>query len=284
MRCSVRTLKIFIIRIFLIFTETQAFWGEYTNTYVGGLAIAGALMGLIALPQTFGSAFLYPEGYTYWNLEFLTTIGHQDCVAGIICIMMPVLLCAFVLLDGGLRYFCLPALFFLPYLAVFTDVDTAKMGFLALAALLPFLFQSRERLRRLLLGLSPILAGMAFAMAFSGWDAERHFAPGTKTVVLLLLAGAFCALSWWIGRREGEWKASPDKVRRMGYGIFAALALVGLVFSSPTAETTACCGRRRSCSTATCPMKRAPGGATSGRGPWPSLLRAPLWAVAPAAL
>jgi hypothetical protein len=90
-----------------------SFWGEYTNGFTYGLGVMGALVGLMAMPQTFSSTFLYPHTYNYWNSEFLTTIGHQDCVAGIICILMPALLCAFVLLDGGLRYFCLPALFFL---------------------------------------------------------------------------------------------------------------------------------------------------------------------------
>lgn len=68
----------------------------------------------------------YFEGYNYWNFTVPTTIGHQDCVVGIICI--------------------LPGLLLMPCLAVFTDEDTAKMGFLTVAALLPFLFQSRERL------------------------------------------------------------------------------------------------------------------------------------------
>lgn len=207
-----------------------SFWGEYTNRYIYALAFMGGVLGLFALPQTFGSTFLYPEGFTYWNSEFLTTIGHQDCVAGIICILLPALLCAFVILGDAWRYLCLPALFLLPYLAVFTDVDTAKMGFLALAALLPFLFQSRKRLCRLLLGLSPVLLGMALAMAFAGRAAERHFAPGAKTLILTLAAAALCALSWWLSRSERSWSLSPTAVRRAGYGVMAALGLAGLVF------------------------------------------------------
>lgn len=207
-----------------------SFWGEYTNGYIYGLAVMGALAGLIAVPQSFGSTVLYPEGYTYWNSAFLTTIGHQDCVAGIIDILMPALLCAFVVLDGGWRYLCLPGLFLLPYLAVFTDVDTAKMGFLAVAVLLPFLFRSRVRLSRLLIGTTPVLAGMAFATAFPGWETERHFAPGAKTAALLLLAAVFCALGWWLSHREGSWKVKPDTVCRLGYAAMAAAAVAGLIF------------------------------------------------------
>jgi hypothetical protein len=207
-----------------------SFWGEYTNGFTYGLGVMGALAGLMAMPQTFSSTFLYPHTYNYWNSEFLTTIGHQDCVAGIICILLPTLLCGFVVLEGNWRYLCLPALFFMPYIAVFTDVDTAKMAFIALAVLLPFLFQSRKRMSRLLIGLTPVLMGMAYAWAYEGRDVERHFAPGAKAVVLALLAAGFCFLGRWLSRREGEWKASAATVRRWGYGAMLALGAAGLVF------------------------------------------------------
>lgn len=59
-----------------------SFWAEYTDGYVYGLGVMAVILGVIALVQSFGSAILYPEGLNYWNSAFLTTIGHEDCVAG----------------------------------------------------------------------------------------------------------------------------------------------------------------------------------------------------------
>ena len=107
-----------------------SFWGEYTDSYVYGLGIMGAVLGFIAMLQSFGADMMYPADYNYWNSSFLTTIGHEDCVAGIVCILVPALLCGYVILEGKWRRLCLPGQFFLTYIAVFTDVDTAKIGFL----------------------------------------------------------------------------------------------------------------------------------------------------------
>lgn len=206
-----------------------SFWGEYSNRYVYGLAIMGALIALIALPQTFNSTILYPEGYNYWNSSFLSTIGNIDCVAGIVCILVPTLLCAFVVLDGAWRYLCLPGLFLLPYIGAFSNNDTVKLGYLAAAVLLPFLIQTRERLSKSLTGVGVILAGFALNSAFPGWG-ERHFSLGTKAVMMALLAVVLCALGWWLGCREGNWKLKPDTVLRVGYVLIVALALMALLF------------------------------------------------------
>lgn len=205
-----------------------SFWGEYTDSYFWGLGVMGTVLGLIALLQSFGSKMIYPGNSDYWERHFLSTIGHEDCVAGIISILVPTLLCAWVLLEGKLRRLCLPGLFFLPYIAVFTDVDTAKMGLLVAVLMLPWLFETRERLQRLLFGLAPILLG--FALGFCGLS-ERSFAPGKAALLFLLLAAASAGAGWMMSRKERSWSVRPVAVRRAAYALMllalaAALVLV----------------------------------------------------------
>ena len=173
-----------------------SFWGEYTDAYVYGLGGMGALLGYIAMRQSFGATMLYPGDTSYWNTHFLTTIGHEDCVAGIICILVPVLLCGYVILEGKQRWLCLPGLFFLTYIMVFTDVDTAKIGFMIVPLMLPCLIESRERLRKLLIGMIPILLGLALGYAY---HRDRSFAPGAAALVFLLAAVAL-VLGFGIGK------------------------------------------------------------------------------------
>ena len=203
-----------------------SFWGEYTDAYVYGMGAMGALLGLIAVLQSFGSGMLYPDDYNYWNLHFLSTIGHEDCVAGIICILVPALLCGYVILEGKWRRLCLPGLFFLTYIMVFTDVDTAKIGFLVVGVMLPCLIESRERLRKLLAGLVPVLLGLALGYAY---HRDRSFAPGAAALVFLLAAVALGLLAWFMSRRERAWKIRPSAIRCAGYVLMLILLIIALV-------------------------------------------------------
>ena len=208
----------------------MSFWGEYTDAYFYGLAISGAGVGLVGFAHSMGSSVLYPKGLNYWNTGFLSTIGQQDCLAGLICITVPVLLCAFVILRGKWLYLFMPALFLLPYLIVYTDVETGKLSYFVVAALLPCLIQSRDRLGRLLTGVVPVLAGTALGVSFKGQVQGRHFEPGTKTWLLLFAGAVFWALGWLISRGEKPWKVKPSSVRRAGYAVLLAVTIAGIIY------------------------------------------------------
>ena len=203
-----------------------SFWGEYTDAYVYGLGVMGAILGFIALLQSFGSTMIYPDGYDYWNIDFLTTIGHQDCVAGIICILVPALLCGYVVLNGKWRRLCLPGLFFLTYIAVFTDVDTAKIGYLIVVLMLPCLIQNRDRLQKLFAGLVPILLG--FALGFT-YHRDRSFAPGAAALAFFLAAIALGILAWYMSRHERTWSIKPSTLRRTAYLLLLILFVAALI-------------------------------------------------------
>lgn len=202
-----------------------SFWGEYTDAYAYGLGIMGTVAGFFALQQSLGSTLFFMEG-DYWKYHFLTTIGHEDCVACLVCVLIPALLCAFVLLRNPRRYVCLPALFFMAYITVFTDVDTAKIGFLAVFLVLPWLVESRERLQELLLGLVPLVLGVCCGFL----NPRGRSAAPRYGVVICLAAAALLALAVWLmSRRPRTWAVKPAVIRRFAYLLMLAVLLLALV-------------------------------------------------------
>ena len=202
-----------------------SFWGEYTDGYAYGLGVMGTVAGFFALTQSLGSTLFFFDG-DYWQYHFLTTIGHEDCVACLVCILVPALLCGFVLLQDKGRYWGLPAVFFMTYIAVFTDVDTAKLGFLVVLLLLPCLVESRQRLQRLLIGLIPLVLGAACAFLN---PRSRAAAPHYGVVICLALAAVLGLAAWLMSRRERVWTVKPAIVRRVGYLLMLVVLLIALV-------------------------------------------------------
>ena len=217
---------LFSLLLYSVVFVLLSFWGEYTDAYSYGLGVMGALTGFIAMIQTFGSTVFFDSGMNYFNTLFLTTIGNQDCVACLICILIPTLLCGFVILRSVWRWLGIPALFFMTYLTVFTGVDSAKLGFLAAVLLLPCLIQSRDRLQNLLVGLIPILLGVALGLSY---HRNRSFAPGSAAFVLLAGAAAMALAAWYMGRHERTWSVRPSTVRRVAYVVLLLLLIIALI-------------------------------------------------------
>lgn len=204
-----------------------SFWGEYTDGYFHGIAAMGLVMGLLGFIQTFGGTFLYPEGYTYWNSHFLSTAGNIDCVAGYLCILIPLLLTAFVLLESRWRYLCLPGLFLLAYLLLFSDTDTAKLGLIVPVLLLPFLLDSRSHIARTVLALSPLAAAAALhALLRYDWKGELTVVAQGKFPLLVIAAAVLAAAGILLGRLKGELPAAPRTVR-IAVAVLVALGIAG---------------------------------------------------------
>lgn len=203
-----------------------SFWGEYTDAYTYGLGVMGALTGFIAMIQTFGSTVFFDNGMSFFNTLFLTTIGNVDCVACLICILVPALLCGFVILRSPWRWLGYPALFFMTYLAMFMGVDTAKLGFAAVVLLLPCLIQSRDRFQNLLVGLIPILLGAALGLSY---HRDRSFTPGSAALVLLATAAAMALAAWYMHRHEQTWSVKPSTIRRVAYALLLLLLIITLI-------------------------------------------------------
>lgn len=201
-------------------------WGEYTDAYTYGLGLMGTAVGFIAMLQTFGALIFYPIGFDYWNSSFLTTIGHEDCVACLINILIPTLLSGFVILKSPWRWLGVPALFLMAYLTVYTDVDTAKLGIVTTVLLLPCLIESRERFQETLVALIPILLGAALGFSY---HRDRSFEPGALALAFLLAAAALGIAAWAMSKRKQTWSVAPAVIRRSAYAVLAVLLIVALV-------------------------------------------------------
>ena len=203
-----------------------SFWGEYTDAYTYGLGAMGIAAGFIAVLQSLDVSVIYDRGQNYWNTHFLATIGHEDCVACFVCILVPAMLCGFVILKSGWRWLGIPTLFFMTYIAVFTDVDTAKLGFLVPLLLLPCLIESRERLQRLLVGLIPILLGAACGFLN---PESRSPAPPYGAAACFAAAAGLGLAAWLMSRSRRVWSVSPARVRRTAYIIMLVLLIAALL-------------------------------------------------------
>ena len=185
-------------------------WGEYTDAYTYGLGLMGTAVGFIAMLQTFGARIFYPGGFDYWNSSFLTTIGHEDCVACLINILIPTLLSGFVILKSPWRWLGVPALFLMAYLTVYTDVDTAKLGIVTTVLLL------------------------GAALGFS-YHRDRSFEPGALALAFLLAAAALGVAAWAMSKRKQTWSVAPAVIRRSSTPMIIRLFPVK---SSPPERTT----------------------------------------------
>lgn len=225
-------------------------WGEYSDHYFYAMSVMAIIVGLIGFGQSFGSSWLYPEGCSYWNTHFLSTIGNIDCVSGIIATVVPVLFCSFVLLEGRLRYIFLPGIFLLFYLQIFCDVDGGKIGLLlAVFVALPFLIDEKWKISRTLYASSAVLAayGLAKGLTYTENEADPalvniSFTFGAKALCGIALAVICTVLAFFMsktgglsvssnGTKDGGSKTEPVKIRRIVWIVMGAMIIVGFVFT-----------------------------------------------------
>ena len=210
-----------------------SYWGEYTNLYVYGLGIMATILGFIAFLQSLGSTIIYPEGYTYWNSSFLSTIGHEDVVSGFVSICVPALIAGFALLESKWRFLALPGIFFISYTQFFSDVDSGKLGLLAAAVVLvPLLCTTAKNIARTLQAMS-VLTFAAFINAFYACKPNKGPSVpqmGKKALVFLAAAIVFAVIGIILEKRRTEFKISPIKLRRILVIIMVAAIIAGLAF------------------------------------------------------
>lgn len=210
-----------------------SYWAEYTNLYVYGLGIMATVLGFLAVLQSFGSTIIYPEGYTYWNSSFLSTIGHEDVVSGYVSICVPALTAGFALLESKWRFLALPGIFFISYTQFFSDVDSGKLGLLAAAVIMiPFLCSTAKSFARSL----QAMATLTFAAFINAYYACKPnngpSAPhmGKKALVFLAATVIFAAVGIIMEKRGVIFKTEPSKLKRILAIIMVLAVVAGLAF------------------------------------------------------
>lgn len=208
-----------------------SFWGEYTNKYVYALGIMATVMSILGILQLLGLDLFTPEGYTIWTAHFFATIGNVDCVSGIAAIVIPALICGFVLLESNWRYVCLSgfALFF--YLQIFVDVDSGKIGLVAaMLVALPFLLDRWKRAMRTLTAFGALLLTYGVEKLLPITEQGIGFAPGKRAVIALILGAAFVVLGIFGGKKGHIFRWSEKKIRRLVLILLLIAVVAALVF------------------------------------------------------
>lgn len=208
-----------------------SFWGEYTNRYAYALGIMATVMCLLAFLQLFGVDLFTPEGYSIWGLRFFATIGNVDCVSGIAAIVIPALICAYVLLEGKWRYIYLSGFGLFFYLQIYIDVDSGKIGLLAATLVtLPFLLDRWKRAMRTVQAFGVLLAVYGIEKLFPITQEGVGFSAG-KTVLLVLALGiALIILGVLLERKEHTFRLSEKQIRRIVLIVLVAAVVAALVF------------------------------------------------------
>ena len=197
-------------------------WGEYCDYLLPAFSLTAIAQAVLSLSQIWGSGLLYPQGYDYYNSEFIGTLGNIDLASGFIALALPALACGFILLETRFRYAMLTGAALLLAVQTYINVDSGKIGLaVSLALSLPFLCSERRRMTRTLYTLAVLLA--------SG-GVSRYLAPGaipvssSKAPLLLLAALALAAAGFFLGKNNAAFSLAPRAIRT----VVAALELVAV--------------------------------------------------------
>lgn len=202
-------------------------WGEYCDYLLPALSVTALAQAVLSLSQIWGSGLLYPQGYTYYDLQFVGTIGNIDFVSGFITLVLPALVCGFILLETRFRYVMLAGAALLFALQSLIGVDSGRVGLaVSLLLSLPFLCSERKRAARTL---------YALAVSLAAGGISRYIAPGSvsapsKTPLLLLTALALAAAGFFLSKKDAAFPFEPRAIRMAVAAVELVAILAALVY------------------------------------------------------
>ena len=137
---------------------------EFKKRYVTYFSISSLIFSFICVLQYFGfNPFnMYQDGIGTHNVSFMGTIGNVDFVSAFYTIMITVSFASFIFLENKKwkSILHLTAINMGFFIFQIIDVDSGKIGFLVIAALLlPYIILNSKYLSRTLLVVSGIIIG-----------------------------------------------------------------------------------------------------------------------------
>ena len=203
-------------------------WGEYSDYLLPALSVMAITQAVLSLSQLWGGGLLYPQGYNFYDLRFVGTLGNIDFVSGFAALMIPALVCGFILLETRFRYAMLTGAALLLAVQIYIDVDSGKVGLLvSLLLSLPFLCSERKRMIRTL---------YAFAVLLAAAGIFRYIAPSATGVsssgapLFLLAALLLAAAGFLLSKKEGAFPLSPRTILIALAALELAAAAAALVY------------------------------------------------------
>lgn len=214
-----------------------SFWGEFSNRFIYGMGCMSILVGFFAFTQVMGSHFMYPDGYSYGNSNFLSTIGNIDCVSGLISIVLPALCIGFLLQESKLRFLSLAGIVLLMYVQLAMNVDSGKLALTAaLLISIPFILNSKRNIVRALIMFASILGTAGIQKSFiANYDQIMNIysyeATHSKTAILMIiLALLFGIAAYIVYKKMDEISISPKKIAIVLGCAIGILVIAGIVF------------------------------------------------------
>lgn len=203
-------------------------WGEYSDYLLPAMSVMAIAEAVLCLAQIWGSGVLYPPGYNYYDLQFIGTIGNIDFVSGFIALVVPALVCGFILLETRFRHVMLAGAALLLAVQAGIDVDSGKVGLIvALLLALPFLCSERKLIIRTLYALAALLAVDG---VFRYLEPRSILTGSSKTPLFLLAALAFAAVGFLLSKRDGAFPLDPRKMRIAVAGLELAAGIGVIVY------------------------------------------------------
>ncbi len=209
-----------------------SFWGEYSKWYLRSTVMFAVVFCFISVLQLFYDGIIHPEGYTYWSIHFMGTIGNIDCVGGIAAMVIPLLFGYYVFINDQVwDKIALGTMGVFTFLFVLTDVDSGKVGLIvAFAVACPFLFNERRYAIKAL----DALAVFAFAMFLEEFlnMGDHSFAITFEKKQLILLLGAIVLewFAWFLRLSKFSLNISKKNATLLTIAIMVVFIVAGLLF------------------------------------------------------
>lgn len=207
-------------------------FGHCRERHFIAFGISITILGVICILQKLGvNVFgLYPGNSTYYKYPaFLGTIGNIDTIAAVISLAVPLFLGLCVKREAPYDKLYLIPLFFSAMTLTLGGADSGLLGVAAVAVVTPaFLIRSMKDLRRTLGGYGVALAGIGLGSIMGTGLTDGVFVLrfnfGTLTIVCLVFAAVFVAVSWSLRfvRREPS-----GRMLRNTFIVVAVVCVVG---------------------------------------------------------
>ena len=206
--------------------------GEYSKWYSRVMTMAVVFFCILGYAQLFKEGVIYPDGYSFWEARFVSTIGNVDMVGGYVSLVLPVMFCSFVYSDTKIwDYVYLGTIALLTYLFILSDVDSGKVG-LAVGLIFAFCFlvDERKHLIRTLVALGTF-AGSFFLQVFLN-QSKGGFKPHFGTKALVLLAGTIACfgLAYFLSKTKFSLGWSKEKARKIALVLMICVIVICLLF------------------------------------------------------
>ncbi|MBO5837954.1 MAG: O-antigen ligase family protein [Oscillospiraceae bacterium] len=218
-------------------------YGSFGKRHIVIIAVVTIIMCVVTVVQLCGINIfgLYPA-FNGKITKYVSTVGNMDMFSGILCIFIPIVVTAYLVLDNSkiANIALLTAQVLSIYTVLELGVSSGKLAlFVTMLILLPFMFRDEKRLFKL----ADFLAVLTFALLLHRFVEYKYIKALEKTQIqivfdgvsgaLLLLGAALMAIRWGLHRLYTRKKLTLSALRGITIGeiVIPALLIVAISFS-----------------------------------------------------